>query len=434
MALTARQEEVKENTFRQVSRGITTQLAGTLKENYEMLRLAFPDLASSSSLTNDDYWTMAQQAIDNRAVNFKGEDGNTVIITLDELNNKLMSNDQASTIITSRGASHLSEIVPTREQVSLIANAAGDAAAENTGNFLWSGTTPGNAISGGWNYITTLGGENSMVTPAASSIRQDATRNLETLAQQRPDIARVLGNDGIARIGDAIYNGAIAEANRDPNAPATPEEDPLDKVSVLPVNDAIRAQVAEGIHREVYSSTRAVITQRVEDGVNKIRNGGGLMGFIFKIAEFLGLEKLLAKMFGQPIPEKQEINNVSRVVADSVTQTVTEHGASMDREQLVDAVRSNVQNNLRQARKGAFSSFSDEQIAEIANGAANGINEQYASIPKLPPSETLASARDAVHPDAQGLEVAHATSADHERANIAAREVNERSHGQQIRA
>src|SRR5690349_15759706 len=92
----------------------------------------------------------------------------------------------------------------------------------------------------------------------------------------------------------------------------------------LTVQDRIR----HNLRNKTYEATYDAVNAKIEEGKDEVRHGEGFWGvikaFIFQIAEMLGLDKWLARMFGTPIPEKEEVQALSSQVADSVSRALTD--------------------------------------------------------------------------------------------------------------
>lgn len=387
MELTQEQQKLKSEVSAKVGKGLEDQVAGFLKENYELIKLVFPDrpMVDSKTITNQDFRDMAKLAIDSqkqgseRSIIFKSADNaKPISITLDEINQKLKNNPKAKQFLESRGAKNLSELVFTREQINAIADEAGEATIEQAGKW--------NRVSGAFSWMMGNGAR----TPAAEGVRDIAKARLKELGKHRPDIKLIIGdgsvsNDGVSKIGDGLYAGAMAGAQTQET------KDPLDDIQVKAPDASVRKAVRDKIHNEVFTEVSAKVTSRVNDGINKIRNDGGFMGLIFQIAEFLGLEKFLARLVGNPIPEKTEINALAGRTAASVSDTLTAENfkykdktvSQMNPAELKEAVQAQVGKELKQAQQ-ALPSFNDAQLAEVATEVGKSVEKNFHQIPKLP--------------------------------------------------
>lgn len=406
MAFTPEQEAAKKETAAEVTLALENEVAKVLKENYEGLAFAFPDLAYKSpegklEISNDDFRDMARQAIDKREIDFKTRDGGKTTITLGQINDKLMSNEATKKIVTARGATHLEQLVLTRSQANRIAGEVGDAAAENAGTWHKKdgqyGTTGENYAKGILNTAvkpwTWFSDRATSKEPAAKSLKEATTAKLEALRRNDPDIRRIVSERDVTKTGDKMWKVVM-------HGKPAQTEDPLADVTIKPLgdNEAIRAQVGNEVNRVVYEETKAGITKHVEDGLSAMRNNG-FLGILFQFLEMIGLGKFVAKLFGKPIPEEQEINNAAQIAADAASVSVEKAG-SMSREDFITTVKNNVKENLKN-NKEYIPSFNDDQIDQIATKVAAGIDEKYDTIPRLQPTGIYADARDTVHPDAK---------------------------------
>lgn len=425
--LTPDQQKVKTDASLGVEKGLRDGVAEFLIKKYDLLKIAYPDLQDAKQLTTDDFRAMANQAIDDknpdpakRAITFKTKDNKTVTITLDDINEKIMKNPDApdaAQFITSRGANHLSQLVFTKAQIAAITHEAGEVALENTGSKLTGGTTVGNAAKGVLRSTLSIikipfGGEekNAHRIPAAESVRTGIVTRLKALSKKDPALKMIIGdgtitggngNDGdiVNQIGQGMY-----EAVRSPKPEGAKEDDRLASIAPEDTGDAIRNTVRQRLYDKAYGDTHKAVTERVEHDVDAIRNGGGIMGFIFKIAEFFGMEKWLVGLMGSPIPSEAEIQAVSHQVATSVSDTMTSKDFKYKDQSipqmrnadnvalLNEAVTSQVHATLS-ANHAATASFKPEHLQEIARLAGQGISakDTLGQIPNLPdPAERVA--------------------------------------------
>lgn len=151
--------------------------------------------------------------------------------------------------------------------------------------------------------------------------------------------------------------------------------------------------VRSNIHREVYEGTRKEISGEVDRGVQDVRDGvirneagevdeqapwykklwAFLKSLIFKIAEAFGFEKGLAKMFGSPIPDGKEVTAISNQVANTVSLTLTDPEFTFnDRAEFEKNMGQRIFTDLKK-KHGAYASFSDEQLAKLAQRGAHSV-------------------------------------------------------------
>ena len=371
MALTAEQQEAKNTTFTAVSQGVEDGVAAFVKENYELIRVLSPALPESAGLSNADYRNFAKELIDKRSING---------MEIKNIQAKIADTPTAKTFVSGRGANSIEELIPTRDQVSMIANEAGEAAAGNVGGIR--GTTPGNAAKGLLNYALTWGKKGSAAEPAANSVRNDATARLTELTKNNSKISLFLGANEIDKIGDQMYAGVLEAAakKRGEKIPAKP--DPLDKIAVKPIDAAQREAVYDAFGEKVYEESKKGIETTVKTRMDEAL-GTGFLRMIFNFLESLGLGKIVAGLFGYKIPEQVEMSNAAHIMSESAKETVSAHAASMTQADLLSTVRKNTFEKLKANRDEFFPSFTDEQLTEMSIKAAKGIKDNYDAIPKI---------------------------------------------------
>ncbi|MFW0777526.1 MAG: hypothetical protein ACN2B6_07400 [Rickettsiales bacterium] len=383
MALTKTQTERRNSTIAGVETGFRDGVASAIKENYELIKIAAPDLPDSSTLTNDDYREFAREAIEERSIGG---------VQLADINERAKASQDFQNFLKNKNAESLEEIVPTTEQVNTIASTAGDAVVSRTGGYvvdsLWN---RGVRIGKGAINWALSDEENAFAAPTARTFSTEVTTQLTELSQERPDIAILLDDSTMKKIETEVHESVVHSINKtDP-----PKIDKLDAVEVLPVDEAKRAGIYNQFGSVVYEQTRDKITETIEEKKEAARNNG-FKGFLFRIAEaidsFLGtnLAGMLAGFAGVKIPKDHEVRNAARVVAKTSQNVVSEHAANMSKDDLIDEVRTTTREELEKHREH-YAAFTDEQLDELAARSAQGISDNYDRIPRIANARTVAA-------------------------------------------
>lgn len=144
----------------------------------------------------------------------------------------------------------------------------------------------------------------------------------------------------------------------------------------------------------IYQRLRPRVEQGISDGIedekNNIRYGSGffgaIVGFLFRLAEALGIDKWVAGLFGKHIPDENDKQILTNQVTASVSDVLTEKDASgkpklagMSDEQMEEAVRHRIARDL-QGNEAIASRFTPEQIAKIAGETAAGVKDNMDAI------------------------------------------------------
>lgn len=164
------------------------------------------------------------------------------------------------------------------------------------------------------------------------------------------------------------------------------------------------------LYKQIYPQVENGVNEGVEDEKNRIRRGGtapgagfweqlwaAIKGFIFQIAEALGFDKWLAKAFGMPIPEKQDVAALSGQITHSITDVLTEKDASgkstaanLSPDELEKKIKEKIETDI-QANPNIMESFKKEK-GRIAADAAAGIKENFDKIRTFLPSKPTVTA------------------------------------------
>lgn len=383
MALTKKQQQARDAAIEGITNGATDGVASFIKENYKFLGIIAPTLPDSSALTNADYRAFAREAIDSQTIGG---------VPLDIINEQLMTHEASKRFVLGRGATHVKQLIPNRDQVNEIAGAASNAVVDNIGSYRFGITNIGHGVSG-------LFGKGA-IHAAAESMRSDTIKNLNKLKEKRPDIALILDEPTINRIGKEVEARAIDTAFRKEGETTPAKPDVLDNVTVKPVDAVTRSAVYDMFGNEVYKNAEAGISNSVEERLDKVRNNG-ILGFIFRILEALGIEKLVAGWFGMKIPEKEDVQNAASVIAKTTQDVTAENAASLTKTELVEKVRSSTLTDLRKHRE-SYPSFDDESLQEMASKAAQGVSDNYDRIPKIAISDDVRKLADQAAENSKG--------------------------------
>ncbi len=371
MALNEQQLQVKSETAAAVFEGVRERVAELTKEKYEFLRLIEPSLPEKP--TDQQFRAWGAELIDNRSING---------IKLDQMNKKLLDQENGRVFLSSQGVSNLSQLIPNNEQATKIANEVGEAVASNT---------PTGWIEKRWKAATNGFSKKGAVDAVAADAASATSDRLDKLVKTRPDMTAFLKPEVIAELSDAVSAGVNNKAIEEGTITGVPKPkvDRVAKAKIQPIDAATKEAIFSGFGSVVYDKTQSTINQRIESA-----RGDGFKGFMMGLLEIpiLGdIIKAIAGLFGfdiPKIPSQNDIHNVSTVVSKSTTDVVRENAARMSRTELVEAVRSTTLANL-QANRANYTAFTDEQLAEMASGAAQGVNENYDRIPRIAPSDAV---------------------------------------------
>ena len=400
------QAEKKEEILPQIEQGIVDAHAAAIKENYELLRMKFDDLMPPEKLTSADWRAIATGVIDGRTIPLKKADGSPQIVSFAQADTIIGDIPAAQAMIKSRGANVFSDLLMTREDVKLVADAAARGVANNyVDENKKSATlfTMVKHLKAAYENDGILGvlDTNRRNNAAAGNVRASVVANLQTLAANNPRIGRIIGDgtnstDIINSLADEIQ----AQTKNTLSGAAPDKADKLDKVTTRKIDDAIRGMVKDEIHSQVSTATNDAITAKREEELEKIRSGnafgGGIIGAIisglFALLEAFGMEKTVAGWFGQSIPEDKQITAVANATADSVSTALTSpdftyKGKNISQlkkapKELQAAIQSNVYSTL-QEKRAEFGNFSDGQLAEIASKAGAKVAEDPSKILNL---------------------------------------------------
>ncbi len=155
---------------------------------------------------------------------------------------------------------------------------------------------------------------------------------------------------------------------------------------------SINEEIASNISRQVSAQVEKTISTEVESGVEAARGGmrrvktadgktenqgitgigfiDAIIGFIFRFLEMIGLDKTVAGWMGNPIPEQQEVKNISSVVGKAVGNSI-KNSKAQDKEGFERDMAAQLKQSLFNAEnRSRYASFTDEQLNEIANKTA----------------------------------------------------------------
>lgn len=154
--------------------------------------------------------------------------------------------------------------------------------------------------------------------------------------------------------------------------------------------------VRSNIHNQVYNATQDAVHHEIDQGKNDVRNGvirkpdgevdkdapwytqlwAWIKSLIFAIAEAFGFEKGLAKMFGSPIPETNEVKSLSNQVAVSASTALTDDKFTYaNKTEFESGIEQRIAQDL-QKNRSAYPSFTDDKLKEVAKRAAHSIGQQ----------------------------------------------------------
>jgi hypothetical protein len=371
MALNEQQLQIKSDTAAAVRAGISERVAVFTKENYEFLRLIAPDLPEKP--TDQQFRAYSAELIEKRSING---------VSISELDQRLKENENGRAFLASRGASNLSQLIPSNEQITAIANEAGEAVA---------GNTPTSWIGKRWEGFKGGFSAKGAVENIANRSAAEVTARLNNLASSRPDIGRIMDGQAIADLSASVRKGVVDAAIKNGTIEGTvqPKRDLVAEAKIKPLDAATQDAVFSGFGSMVYDKTKTTINDRI-----KAAREDGFKGFMMRLLDvpIIGdIIKFFAGLLGfniPKIPSQDEINNVSSVVAQSTTDVVRENASRLSRTELVEVVRSTTMANL-QANRAGYTAFTDEQLIEMANSAAQGVNENYERIPRIAPNDAV---------------------------------------------
>lgn len=414
------------------------QVAVFLKQQYQNLTLFYPSLAIPED--DSEYRRMAGGLIDNRQFNAKTRDGQSIVISIDDLDSKDAQHNAG--IRESLGVASLSQAIPTREQLHVTADAIGDGVESQTGTIgFLGGATIMNALNGlmQWIFSGFKGGfaglKSTIAEITASEMRNTVGDNLIELRNKRPDMHTILTDQNIIAITDEVRDNVREQAGLAP--PREQAGDRLAETTFVTLDDnqvakiqrTIRSQVLHPDSGEPLQTTIANKINEVVNGATPWRWGTNVIGVT---------------------PGYDKVNEMSGPIAYHIADTIS-------------TIVTNP--NFRDAQGRRLSDLENPQefAAAVAQGVTDSLiaNKDHFDLPpelaaKLtdpsvlqPVQDTImeqivphhndllsvarrvsadndaslaSAAREAMHPDARALALAEASSADHERANISTRD------------
>jgi hypothetical protein len=137
-------------------------------------------------------------------------DGTPVFISLVEIDAKLKDSEKGNKTLFERNVNSVAEIIPTEEQINLMAGAIQSAVVDELGGL---GNNVKNLASSalGWtkNAITGTNNENEITGVYADKVRKSSMAKLANLVYERSDLRPFLSENNIKDIGEKIYENAI---------------------------------------------------------------------------------------------------------------------------------------------------------------------------------------------------------------------------------
>jgi hypothetical protein len=410
-------EQAKKRAYESTMRGGVDKVAAFLKENYNLLGMVEPRLASADSLTGRDYRIMAGELItsegEDRGFTARTSDNSAVRISLKQIDQKLLENETGKQFLTSRNVKSVSELVPTYEQLSTTAIAVGKGVEEETGTIgFLGGATFMSALVGFFKWIGGLfTGESSfswdsikqsIASVSADNMKSSVTNQLQNLRQQRPDLARsILTQENVTTIGQQVHDTVTHKARGED----MPAEDIVENTHARSVDQSARGLIAQEVYNRTYNQSVASIHEEIEKQKRFVKEGkdkdgkpvGGvgatLKGWLFSAADAVGFGDSAASVADKPVPTETEINKASAAIASSISSMMrdgyTFKGksiAEMNADEFAAATKDEVRNGLRTNRSSLLS-FDDDAIAMMVEKSGTAAKEKFAEIPKLPNSQ-----------------------------------------------
>jgi hypothetical protein len=224
------------------------QVAIQLKRTWNQIKLASMALQPPRTLpdnpSDEDFQRMAIELIDQRQFTINGQ---TVSLADMDASPELAEMRQGLPRNT------FQQLVPTRRQISLIANEVGNGVYENTGNIgFLRGATIGSALSGlfSWIFSGFRGGfqglMDSIAGNTAGNMQRSVTNNLSRLRHRlqgtEDDLTTFLTDRTITDIGTSLHGTVLHRANSNLPAPAA---ETLAGVTTGDLGDSMRSRVRD---------------------------------------------------------------------------------------------------------------------------------------------------------------------------------------------
>jgi len=383
-------KEKSQAAYINAERVVVAEANQRFQDNYSSLREALYKLNLKEKPSDAELNGMVRDLImgvkehpNVRGFNAIDESGNKIFINLSEVDAELKNSEAGQKILASHKVDSISKIIPTEKQVAAIAGAVRDATSEE----LQAGNRAYALASATFSSATT-------VELLAQRISASAAKKLEALAEKDSDLAIHLPKTKINEIKDGIEKTVIAEANGETATVADNADIYKFDFKGRPFKSAdetIIESKRQGAQSEIFNTTKEeaynTILAGIEEEKKKTKNG--LMGFLFAILDFFGF----GNMFD---PSNDDVQMASQQVAKTISNTLTAKDfrdangktiPQMSPEELKVAINSELTKSLA-ANKANYSSFSDENLAEIAAKASEKVTapENLTKLAEIPKS------------------------------------------------
>jgi hypothetical protein len=225
MALTP--EQAKAQAYNDTIAASEEQVALKLKPKFQNLAVFYPDLKIPDVKDEATFRRITKELIDTRQFTAESKNGETMVISLDDLNQK--DNALGGLVKKEAKVKNLQELVPTRDQLKSTANAVAEGVEENLGssfggaswsNFLsgamsWLGKALTWLIQGltnGFKFGEFPGFMDTVAGTTADNMKESVGNNLKKLRETRPDMANMLTDDAIVGVTSEVHDQALVAA------------------------------------------------------------------------------------------------------------------------------------------------------------------------------------------------------------------------------
>jgi hypothetical protein len=314
-------EEAKKIAYDKSVAAGEEQVAIFLKKQFGNLGILYDtkDNKIDTKIGDDEYRRMARDLIDKQAFEARTTSGGSIPITLDDLDKKI--GIAQPEMKASLGVTSLTELVPTREQLSATADAVGEGVKENTGTIgFLGGATFMNALKGFFSWMMSgfsggfAGLKQSIAQITAASMRESVSNNLTALRDDpNKKMGKLLTDDTIKNIGNEVNNSVLREAGVAlPENPEAAEKETLETAKQETINSNKLAENRLKIrNKTLYPEGKPSLADTMATEMIKAKDASwkGYLG-----GRFVKAETRLTKAASQMAP----------IIADTISQRITD--------------------------------------------------------------------------------------------------------------
>lgn len=386
----------REQAFDQAKLALVREANRLLKEQYEIIRLAYPELAKAKSAeepngVDDAYFNrMVKDAVvgvdgkkDVRGFRAKKTDGNEIFISFEEVDKKLIKVEEYKQMLGAYHATGIAQLIPTEAQVNSIASALADAVNDEYKEGLscvanWECVK--NGASGALSWATDK--EGTVEGAFANAIKDTAIKKLGVLAKNDASLKSILDKKSITVIAEGLHDGVLKTHTEKELAEEKAKKDgkeidppkrvtdfythDLTKIEVKAVEDAKADAIRKKAKDIIYDRVEEQAEKNINDGINEkidgLKKGGwfdSVQAFFFKLFDLFGAGNWLIKKF---TPGQEEIVSASRQVAETVSKDVTGEGFK----KYYDSIQANPSGNQQVIDEPLKKELSEKIKTEVA--------------------------------------------------------------------